>query len=155
MESIDDILASVKAEYEVKDNPKLLHNPQQLKEKLVSPHAIAPSVEVAENWPLQPGKNNLSYSHEDSVLAQVKAEFEEQEKAEKLKKQQQLAEKKIKQEQIKQQQKEALASQAKEWLKNLNPLSEEGLWFEEFAYAYPSKLDAAIDYLQALRETQP
>ncbi|MBD1904489.1 hypothetical protein NDI37_00710 [Funiculus sociatus GB2-A5] len=155
MESIDDILASVKAEYEVKDNPKPLHNPQQLKEKLVSPHAIAPSVEVAENFPLQPGKNNLSYSHEDSVLAQVKAEFEEQEKAEKLKKQQQLAEKKIKQEQIKQQQKEALASQAKEWLKNLNSLSEEGLWFEEFAYAYPSKLDAAIDYLQALRETQP
>ncbi len=155
MESIDDILASVKAEYEVKDNPKPLHNPQQLKEKLVSPHAIPPSVEVAENLPLQPGKNNLSYSHEDSVLAQVKAEFEEQEKAEKLKKQQQLAEKKIQQEQIKQQQKEALASQAKEWLKNLNSLSEEGLWFEEFAYAYPSKLDAAIDYLQALRETQP
>jgi len=155
MESIDDILASLKAEYEVKDNPKLLHNPQQLKEKLVSPHAIAPSVKVVENFPLQPGKNNSSSSHEDRILAQVKAEFEEQEKAEKLKRQQQLAEKKIKQEQIKQQQREALASQAKEWLKNLNPLSEEGLWFEEFAYAYPSKLDAAIDYLQALRETQP
>ncbi|MBD2003430.1 MULTISPECIES: salt stress protein, Slr1339 family [Cyanophyceae] len=155
MESIDDILASVKAEYEVKDNPKLLHNPQQLKEKLVNPHAIAPSVEVVENLPLQPGKNNLSSSHEDRVLAQVKAEFEEQEKAEYLKKQQQLAEKKIKQEQIKQQQREALANQAKEWLKNLNALSEEGLWFEEFAYAYPSKLDAAIDYLQALRKTQP
>ncbi|MBD1934896.1 MULTISPECIES: salt stress protein, Slr1339 family [Cyanophyceae] len=155
MESIDDILASVKAEYEEKDNPKLLHKSQQLKEKLVNPHAIAPSVEVVENFPLQPGKNNLSYSHEDSVLAQVKAEFEEQEKAQNLKEQQQLAEKKIKQEQIKQQQREALASQAKEWLKNLNPLSEEGLWFEEFAYAYPAKLDAAIDYLQALRETQP
>ncbi|MBD1835967.1 hypothetical protein H6F61_25590 [Cyanobacteria bacterium FACHB-472] len=155
MESIDDILASVKAEYEVKDNPKLLHNPQQLKEKLVNPHAIAPSVKVVENLPLQPGKNNLSSSHEDRVIAQVKAEFEEQEKAQKLKQQQQLAEKKIKQEQIKHQQREALASQAKEWLKNLNPLSEEGLWFEEFAYAYPSKLDAAIDYLQALRETQP
>lgn len=37
--------------------------------------------------------------------------------------------------------------QAKEWLKNLDPLSSEGLWFKEFAKHYPSELEAALDYL--------
>ncbi|MCA1904210.1 MAG: hypothetical protein LDL47_05155 [Cyanobacteria bacterium KgW148] len=37
---------------------------------------------------------------------------------------------------------------AKEWLKELDPLSSEGLWFKEFAKHYPSELEAALDYLQ-------
>ncbi|MGC1393851.1 MAG: hypothetical protein WA828_06180, partial [Coleofasciculaceae cyanobacterium] len=67
-------------------------------------------------------------------------------------KEQQLNEDKIKLQQREKQRKEALTKEATEWLKNLNFSSEEGLWFEEFAYSYPSKLEAAIDYLQALRE---
>lgn len=49
--------------------------------------------------------------------------------------------------------KEALREKAKEWLKNLNPRSEEGKWFEEFSYSYEDKLKAAIDYLDAMRES--
>ena len=49
--------------------------------------------------------------------------------------------------------KEALRETAKEWLKNLNPRSEEGKWFEEFSYSYEDKLKAAIDYLEAMRES--
>lgn len=49
--------------------------------------------------------------------------------------------------------KEALRETAKEWLKNLNPSSEEGKWFEEFSYSYEDKLKAAIDYLEAMRES--
>ena len=49
--------------------------------------------------------------------------------------------------------KEALTEKARQWLKNLNPRSEEGQWFEEFSYSYEDKLQAAIDYLEAMRET--
>lgn len=52
-----------------------------------------------------------------------------------------------------QRRKEALREKAKKWLKNLNPRSEEGKWFEEFSYSYEDKLQAAIDYLEAMRET--
>ena len=50
-----------------------------------------------------------------------------------------------------QQQKQAIA-QAKQWLTQLKPYSEEGMWFEQFAESYPSRLDAAIDYLKALKD---
>ncbi len=49
-----------------------------------------------------------------------------------------------------QQQKQAIA-QAKKWLNQLQPYSEEGMWFDQFAESYPSRLDAAIDYLKALK----
>ncbi|MCA6584387.1 MAG: hypothetical protein IM537_01730 [Pseudanabaena sp. M57BS1SP1A06MG] len=38
---------------------------------------------------------------------------------------------------------------SKEWLKMLDPLSGEGLWFEEFAKNYPSKLEAAIALMES------
>ena len=49
--------------------------------------------------------------------------------------------------------KEALRGKAQQWLKNLDLRSEEGRWFEEFSYSYEDKLQAAIDYLEAMRET--
>jgi hypothetical protein len=51
-----------------------------------------------------------------------------------------------------QRQRETLKGKAQEWLKKLDPYSDEGMWFEEFAYAYDTKLDAAMDYLSALGE---
>jgi len=39
---------------------------------------------------------------------------------------------------------EQFTQEANEWLKKLDPLSGEGLWFEEFAKNYPSRLEAAI-----------
>jgi hypothetical protein len=47
---------------------------------------------------------------------------------------------------------QALEQKARNWLMRLNPRSEEGQWFEEFAYSYESRLKAAVDYLAALRE---
>jgi len=38
---------------------------------------------------------------------------------------------------------------AREWLKMIDPLSGEGLWFEEFAKNYPSKLEAAIALMES------
>jgi hypothetical protein len=48
---------------------------------------------------------------------------------------------------------EALREEAKTWLLKLNPRSEEGKWFQEFSYSYEDKLQAAIDYLEAMQET--
>jgi hypothetical protein len=48
---------------------------------------------------------------------------------------------------------EALREEAKTWLIKLDPRSEEGKWFQEFSYSYEDKLQAAIDYLEAMRET--
>jgi hypothetical protein len=56
-------------------------------------------------------------------------------------------------EQVAEQQKvkdqQTIAKQATEWLKQLDPLGGEGLWFEEFAKNYPSRLEAAIALLQS------
>ena len=42
--------------------------------------------------------------------------------------------------------------QAQVWLKNLDKNSDERDWFEQFAFKYSSRIDAAIDYLQAVNE---
>jgi hypothetical protein len=44
---------------------------------------------------------------------------------------------------------EKITKTATEWLKKLDPLGGEGLWFEEFAKNYPSRLEAAIALLQS------
>ncbi|MFM2429708.1 MAG: hypothetical protein RLZZ511_921 [Cyanobacteriota bacterium] len=55
-------------------------------------------------------------------------------------------------EQLRSQRREALRQTAAQWLKQLKPKSDEGRWFEEFACNYESRLEAAIDYLEALEE---
>ena len=53
-------------------------------------------------------------------------------------------------EQQKQLKHKQLVRQAEKWLANLDPSSDEGMWFYQLAESYPSKLDAAISYLSAL-----
>jgi hypothetical protein len=106
---------------------------------------------------------------ENSLLADLKSHYQEQDQAEALKRQQELQEterrrqqqerQRQRQEQEKQRRLEALrqqrraelAGKARSWLKQLNPKSEEGRWFDEFACGYESRLEAAIDYLEALQ----
>ncbi|MEB3359390.1 MAG: hypothetical protein VKK04_21875 [Synechococcales bacterium] len=83
----------------------------------------------------------------DPALAQLKAQYEEAEQeAARQRQQQQAAEQRQREEQARQQ-RAALVKQAEEWLKNLDPRSGEAIWFEELAEKYPSRLEAAIDYL--------
>jgi hypothetical protein len=148
MESIDDLLAQVKAEYQEQEQAK-----QPKQKPLFQEEEFKSPPPVSSTYQPQPSQQNWVSAAEDNLLAQVKAEFEEQQRAEELKRQQQLREEQLLKEQRRKREREALTQEATEWLKNLNLRSEEGLWFEEFAYSYPSKLEAAIDYLQALRET--
>ena len=85
----------------------------------------------------------------DNILSEVKQEIEEKQLLEEIEKQQAIAEERIRQEKIKSKKLEALKGQAQEWLEKLEPLSPEGMWFESFAQSYPSKLEAAIEYLNS------
>ena len=92
-------------------------------------------------------------SSDEDLFAEVKSNFEVKESATANKSYEQTIDDVRHEEQQRQRQEKALRTQAQKWLKNLNPHSDEGIWFEEFAYSYPSRLEAAIDYLQALGET--
>ncbi len=160
MESIDDLLAQVKAEYQEKEQGKQPKKPPLFTEKELQAPPPLPVTYQAQS----PTRNWVP-SVDEPLLGQIKAEFEEKERIEELKRQQilreeqlrkeqQIREEQLRAQQREQKRREALNQEATEWLKKLNPRSEEGRWFEEFSYSYPSKLEAAIDYIQALRETK-
>ncbi|MBN4004949.1 hypothetical protein [Nostoc sp. LPT] len=129
MDSIDKLLAELQTEY-----------------KEVQPQQQQPKSVVAKSFiPSSPKSASLM----DNLLAEVKANFAEKDAAIELKRQQEVKQERIRQEQLKAKQLEALKVQAKEWLAKVDPLSSEGLWFERFAESYPSKLEAAIEYLRS------
>lgn len=185
MESIDDLLADLKAEYEEKDKPKPPPKQEPLKEvvpktvgdigykeedkkeeSLFKPNAYEDQTLKPKKSPQLPPipkrqtqvhwqQSNIDLSSDKySLIEELKEEFQEKERLEQLERQEQIRKEQLRQERIKQQQKQALRKEAENWLKKLNPRSTEGLWFEEFAEAYPSKIEAAIDYLQALKEAR-
>ena len=125
MDSIDKLLAQLKAEYD------------PAKPALQKPDVVAQFVP-------SPTKSESIIDH---ILAEVKADVENQEAAEELQKQQEIEQERLRQEKIKVQQLKVLQKQAEEWLEKLDPFSPEGMWFESFAESYPSKLVAAIEYL--------
>ncbi len=121
MDSIDKLLAELKAEYDEPATPQ--QRPPQTKTFIQPP----------------PKSTSLT----DNLLAEV-----EKDTAQELRRRQELEQERIKQEQLKAQQLEASKIKAKDWLDKLDPFSAEGLWFERFAEGYSSKLEAAIEYLQ-------
>ncbi|MEH2067771.1 MAG: hypothetical protein V7K47_06330 [Nostoc sp.] len=129
MDSIDKLLAELKTEYE-QVQPKQQPPKSTTAKSLIRPLPKSPSLM-------------------DNLLAEVKADFAEKDATEELKRQQELEQERIRQEQLKAKQIDALKVEAKEWLAKIDPFSPEGLWFERFAESYPSKLEAAIEYLRS------
>ncbi|NEO46570.1 MAG: hypothetical protein F6K55_21560 [Moorea sp. SIO4A3] len=149
MESMDDLLAQLKTEYEQKDAGVEPKQQPLFQEQLVDlPLTDPPTSESPAKIP------DWVSTAQDRELAEMRTEFEKQDQEDALKQQQELEAEQKRLQQQKQREREALTQQATEWLKNLTPNSAEGLWFEEFSDSYPSKLEAAIDYLQALKETK-
>ncbi|MEH2194916.1 MAG: hypothetical protein V7K98_20065 [Nostoc sp.] len=128
MDSIDKLLAELQGEYKEVQ-------PKQQQSKSTTAKSFIPS-------------SPKSASFMDNLLAEIKADFAEEDAAIELKKQQGLEQERICQEKLKAKQLEVLKVQAKEWLVKVDPLSSEGLWFERFAESYSSKLEAAIEYLR-------
>jgi hypothetical protein len=143
MEPLDKLLAELKEEYSQPKSESL--------------HVMPPSTSVAKpvlpttpknfdldseyfsshNFQTQEFKTQSFKSQDfiDNLLTEVKNDFEEKDKA--------LESQKKEQEVLKL---EDLRKKAKEWLDKLEPLSQEGIWFEKFAQNYQSQLDAAMDY---------
>ncbi|MCT7985751.1 hypothetical protein NG796_20975 [Laspinema sp. A4] len=172
MDSIENLLAQIKAENENPGqkspeqvaakptsnaansqpaNPaKLMYNLDSLLEKVES-EAKAPRVQPSVNVEpiaLESTSRGLG-GPLDQLFGDVKQELEAQEQAEQLKREQERQEEAKKLERLKQKQREGLAKRAQEWLKKLDPYSDEGFWFGQFAEHYSSKLEAAIAYLEA------
>ncbi|MEG4855980.1 hypothetical protein QUB75_00185 [Microcoleus sp. K1-B6] len=159
MESIDRLLGELKAEYQASQKNA------ELKTQAPVP-AQAPS-----NSTFKTSDINLYASPLDKDLAQIKAEYEAQNKAQEAASQQPLKAEHEAQNQAQevalqeQQPAEKVAGQqldvqthrqkvrqAQVWLKKLDKNSDEGYWFDQFAFKYSSRIDAAIDYLQAVNE---
>jgi acetylglutamate synthase len=171
MSEIDDLLAQIKTEYETEQQPQkslpAQLKPQQEEQKTSLLDNLLAEVKQEVEEQITKPKQDLLSNHSDrsnsdiftlrldsDLISQVQQEFQEKEKIEQQRQQQQLQEEKQRQQKQEQRRRQELEKQAKEWLKNLKPNSDESVWFTEFSYAYESKLEAAIDYLQAMRETR-
>ena len=144
MDSIDKILSELQAEYQQSANSPVEKTEEAKKVKKVKKVKLdsSPSSSLFAS---SSSKGDVI----DNILAEVKQDVEEKQLLEEQQKQQKLEEERIRQEKIKAKQLEALKVQAQEWLNKLEPLSTEGMWFETFAQSYPSKLEAAIEYLNS------
>ena len=140
MDSIDKILSELQAEYQqsASSPPDKIQEANIKKVKLDS----SPSSSLFAS---SSSKGDVI----DNILAEVKQDIEEKQLLEEQQKNLEIEQEKIRQEKIKAKQLEALKVQAKEWLEKLDALSTEGMWFESFAQSYPSKLEAAIEYLNS------
>lgn len=151
MDSIDKLLAQIKAEYQESD---LQEQPQPPSKQDSSLDSLLNEIE-AEPHPVKQQQIPLAQKNEaplNSLLSDIKADYEAQARAEESRRQEQLKAEERRKQQLKQQELEGLKRRAIAWLKKLDPLSTEGLWFENFAENYSSKLEAAIVYLQDLQE---
>jgi hypothetical protein len=106
-----------------------------------------------EQWLAQLGRHYGERDHAARAKQQQEQRaIELQQQCQKQKRQRQEQERQLRWQQLQAQRRATLAEQAQEWLKRLNTKSSEGLWFEEFACSYASRLEAAIDYLEALQQ---
>lgn len=179
MESIDDLLAQVKAELE----PDQKNPPPKPAYFVTEADLRSPSLNPSDPPPYSSSSSVRRDQATDNLLEQLKAEFAEQEeqaaalqqqqlqaeqkrqerelreaqfreRQERERQEQQLREQQLREQQKQERKRQALKQEAEVWLKKLHPNTEEGRWFTEFSYNYPSKLEAAIDYLAALKETK-
>ena len=166
MESIDRLLAELKAEYQASQKNAELKSQQQVQAK-----APLPPLEVPSNLTFKTLDLNLYAGAMDKDLAQIKAEYEAQNKTQEvavpkpLKAEYEAQNKTQEAVSLEQQPAAKVAGpqldvqthrqkvrQAQVWLKKLDKDSDERYWFDQFAFKYSSRIDAAIDYLQAVNE---
>ncbi|MEK0178228.1 MAG: hypothetical protein EAZ78_01620 [Oscillatoriales cyanobacterium] len=159
MESIDRLLAELRAEYQESQKKSA----DLKRQRMVQPEPSLQATTAPSSQVIETSGKNLDFDNLDSDLAQIKAEYQGQEPAQKVAKQERvLAEdeaqnkdqKTLKQEpqQVEVKTHREKVRQAQVWLKNLSKDSDERFWFDQFAFKYSSRIDAAIDYLQVVNE---
>ncbi|MBE9009676.1 hypothetical protein IQ250_05610 [Pseudanabaenaceae cyanobacterium LEGE 13415] len=145
MDEIDKLLSSLNNDAsEPRPKPEAKSVARSSIEDLLKQVDTSPQIAPSPSNIDAPPQVASSSSH-DRLFDELKQEREEALKQADREKQERL-------EQLKKQRRQALTMKAEEWLRNLDPHSNEGLWFEEFACNYRSRIEAAIDYLEALQE---
>ncbi|MEG4799610.1 hypothetical protein QUB63_09720 [Microcoleus sp. ARI1-B5] len=165
MESIDRLLAELKAEYQASQKNRPVASGPPVEAQQPSQPTAVPSNQTFKTADIKyPGTF-------DKDLAEIKAEYEAQNKAQEVAPQEPLQPlyeapnkaqevtaiepqlpQKIVQSELDVQRHRQKVRQAQVWLKNLDKNSDERYWFDQFAFKYSSRIDAAIDYLQAVNE---
>lgn len=167
MSEIDDLLSQLKAEYHSQEEPRPINQPPVPPK--ISPEPPPNSVdhlldqlkgEVKDTLPQPTTSVKKISSHsrftppvEPNLFQELRSQYQKQDQIDAERQQQEILEKQRLVEQREQKKQEALKEKAKMWLKQLNPKSDEGKWFEEFSYSYESKIEAAMHYLEAMRES--
>ncbi len=166
MESIDRLLAELKAEYQASQKQaELKSQPPVQTQPPLQPTA------VRSNPTFKTADINLYAGALDKDLAEIKAECAAQNKpaevisqeplsaecaaqnkAQEVSAQEALPAQKIVQSELDVQTHRQKVRQAQVWLKKLDKNSDERYWFDQFAFKYGSRIDAAIDYLQAVSQ---
>ncbi|MDY6783115.1 MAG: hypothetical protein SW833_11310 [Cyanobacteriota bacterium] len=153
----DDLLAQVKSNYNGKNKTANQDKTSPTDNLLAEVKAEFDNKKTVARSPKSsfPGKSTASSPHPtsertDNLLAELKSEFKKQNIEEDLQQTEKAQREIMQAEKERQQRRKALTRKAEMWLKGLDAYSDEGLWFEEFAYSYSSRLEAAIDYLEAL-----
>ncbi|GFE69707.1 salt stress protein, Slr1339 family [Chroococcus sp. FPU101] len=167
MSELDDLLSQLKAEYTNQEEPQSMTKSPIIPSK-TTPKPTCSSVdnlltqlkgEIKDNQP-QPTTSKKTSSHsrftspvEPNLFQELRSEYQDKDQIEAERQQQEIKEKQRLNEQRDQKKQKALKEKAQNWLKQLNSKSDEGKWFEEFSYSYDSKIEAAMQYLEALRES--
>ena len=157
MDSLDKLLADLDA---VDQSKKTKIEPAQLpKKQLISTEKLLSDLDAIDlpkanhqQIPVFHPKVIATESRDtnlESLLSQVKSDAEQKKLAAKQAEELQLQQQQLAFKKQEEKRKAARKRQAEEWLKTLEPLSTEGIWFTDFAKNYLSSLEAAIDYLEA------
>jgi hypothetical protein len=187
MESIDRLLAELKAEYQAsqKQADELKNQPPVQAQAPLKPAAVpsnptfkrldidlyadaldkdlaeikqelrTPTKETGlfyENTSLPPADSEKNPVSAPTCVNPIKAEHEAQNKVQKVASLEPQPAEKVAAPQLDVETHRQKVRQAQVWLKKLDKNSDEGYWFDQFAFKYSSRIDAAIDYLQAVNE---
>jgi hypothetical protein len=136
---VDDDIDSFKAQYQNRQNKQ----PNEL-DDLKS--------QLKNNQTPTAANNSQTDNYLDSFKAQYQNKQTQQKDREKSNYNQNKQEI-IVREQQKQLKRKQLTRQAEQWLAKLDPLSSEGMWFNQLAESYPSRLEAAISYLSTIEQS--
>ncbi len=150
--NLDELLSDLKSKYKASNIPNSSQNYSDKINNLlneVKSELKTNKISAEANIDKVTQNNSQVDEYLDSIKAQYKNKQNHQQVQEELiynRNKQEI----IHQEQQEQLKRKQLIRQAEKWLANLDPSSDEGMWFNQLAESYPSKLEAAINYLRTL-----
>ncbi len=150
--NLDDLLNELKSQYKTSNNSE--KSSDNIDDLLNEVKSDIKSNKISSRFENNQAPQNNSQV--DAYLESIKAKYQNQRNQKQSQKdliynrnKQEI----IIQEQQKQLKHKQLVRQAEKWLAQIDVNSDEGMWFNQLAESYPSKLEAAISYLSTLEQS--